>query len=132
MAKKKIMTNPDSAEREYTRLLLRYAKYLQQNVNSILIPALPEIKRQFDEEARNDGTRNDGWLDAIDLAISYLIRLAGVGRAPQLKDLEYIRDRINTHTDRQFQMVVKANTGKDVGGLGVNVFRNEPFPKAIS
>lgn len=127
MAKKTIMSNPDSAEREYTRLLLRYAKYLQQNVNEVLIPALPEIKRQFDQEARNDG-----WLDTIDLAIATLIRLAGIGRAPQLKDLEYIRDRINTHNDRQFQMVVKSNTGKDVGGLGVNVFRNEPFLKPLA
>lgn len=131
MAKKTILSNPDSAEREYTRILLRYSRYLAANVNAVLIPKIGEIKRQFDEQARVD-VRADGWLDTIDLAIATLIRLAGVGRAPQLKDLETIRDRINVHNDRQFQMVVKANTGKDVGGIGVNVFREEPFLQPLA
>ena len=122
------MTNPDSAEREYTRLLLRYARYLNSNVRTVLIPALPEIVRQFKDEARTDG-----WLDSIDLAIATLLRLAGIGaNVPQLRDLETIRDRINTHNDRQFQMVVKANLGREVGDIGVNVFRNEPFLKPLA
>lgn len=128
MAKKTIMTNPDGAEREYTRLLMRYSKKLQRDVNEVLIPAITQIKAEFEQE-----TRRDGWLDTIDYAIATLIRLASVGiGVPQLKDLEFIRDRINVHNDRQFQMVVKANTGKDVGGIGVNVFREEPFLQPLA
>lgn len=122
MAKKTTFLPPDSQEREYTRLLLRFSRDMQRDVNQLLIPRIDNIKQQFDREMRGDGVFDD--LSAL---MAVLLQRAGLLAAPLQIALPNIAKSISKQNDRQFQMVVMANTGKDVGQLGVNVFRNEPF-----
>lgn len=127
MAKKTTFLPPDSQEREYTRLLLRFSRDMHRDVNSLLIPRIGEIKSQFDREMRGDG-----WIDDLSALIAVLLQRAGLLSAPLQIALPNIAQSINRHNDRQFQLVVKSNLGKDVGQLGVNVFRNEPFLAPLS
>lgn len=127
MAKKTTLLPPDSQEREYTRLLLRFSRDMQRDVNQLLIPRIGDFKQQFDREMRGDGAFDD--LSAL---MAVLLQRAGLLSAPLQLALPNIMQSINRHNDRQFQMVVKSNTGKDVGQLGVNVFRNEPFLRPLA
>lgn len=127
MAKKTTFLPPDSQEREYTRLLLRFSRDMQRDVNQLLIPRIDNIKQQFDREMRGDGVFDD--LSAL---IAVLLQRAGLLAAPLQIALPNIAQSISKQNDRQFQMVVRSNTGKDVGQLGVNVFRNEPFLRPLS
>lgn len=127
MAKKTTLLPPDSQEREYTRLMLRFSRDMQSDVNQFLIPRIGDFKQQFDREMRGDGVFDD--LSAL---MAALLQRAGLLAAPLQLSLPNIMQSINRHNDRQFQMVVKSNTGKDVGQLGVNVFRNEPFLRPLA
>lgn len=127
MAKKTTFLPPDSQEREYTRLMLRFSRDMQRDVNQLLIPRIGDFKQQFDREMRGDGVFDD--LSAL---MAVLLQRAGLLAAPLQLSLPNIMQSINRHNDRQFQMVVKSNTGKDVGQLGVNVFRNEPFLRPLA
>ena len=127
MAKKTTFLPPDSQEREYTRLLLRFSRDMQRDVNSLLIPRIGEIKQSFDREMRGDG-----WIDDLSALMAVLLQRAGLLSAPLELSLPNIAQSINRHNDRQFQLVVKSNLGKDVGSIGVNVFRNEPFLRPLS
>lgn len=127
MAKKTTFLPPDSQEREYTRLLLRFSRDMQRDVNSLLIPRIGMIKQQFDLAMRGDGVFDD-----ISTVMAWLLQRAGLLVAPLQMSLPNIAQSINRHNDRQFQQVVKANTGREVGSIGVNVFRNEPFFRPLS
>jgi SPP1 gp7 family putative phage head morphogenesis protein len=137
MAKKKTFNNPDSQEREYTRLLLRYSKDLQAGVNVILLPRIDDIQREFEVDARADG-----WTDTLDSLMAELMRYASKGAAMVLGKLPGQFTATSKFNERQFKMVVKANTGMAVPEvmpgapssaiLGVNVFRSEPFLKPLA
>lgn len=137
MAKKKTFNNPDSQEREYTRLLLGYSKRLRADVNSILLPRLGDIKLQFDVESRADT-----WVDTLDGLIAELARLALEGASVLFQKLPGQYEAISKFNEGQFKMVVKANTGLTLPPvmpgapssaiLGVNVFRSEPFLKPLA
>lgn len=130
--KKKTFNNPDSQEREYTRLLLSYSRQLRQDVNRLLLPQIDDIKRQYDVEARQDV-----WVDTLDAIIAELARLALSGASVLFSKLPGQFIAVSKFNERQFRMVVKANTGLDLPDvmpgapasaiLGVNVFRSEPF-----
>ena len=68
---KKTFNNPDGREREYVRLLLRYSKQLQADVDRILLPKVNDIILQYRVEARSDS-----WTDTLDSLIAELARLA--------------------------------------------------------
>jgi len=68
---KKTFDNPDSHEREYTRLLLRYSKQLCTNINKVLIPHIGDLKSGFDADARVDG-----WLDNLQSLMANLMHMA--------------------------------------------------------
>lgn len=127
MPKKTTFLPPDSQEREYTRLLLRFSRDMQRDVNQLLIPRIGEIKQQFDREMRGDG-----WIDDLAQIMLWLAQRADSLLGSLLPKVTTISNAINRHNDRQFQLVVKANLGKDVGAIGVNVFRNEPFLRPLS
>lgn len=137
MAKKATFNNPDSQEREYVRLLLRYSKELQAGVNTILLPRIDDIKREFEVDAHADS-----WTDTLDSLIAELLRYAARGAAVIFSKLPGQFAAVSKFNERQFKMVVKANTGMTVPDvmpgapssavLGVNVFRSEPFLKPLA
>lgn len=132
MAKKSTFNNPDSQEREYTRLLLQYAKFLERNVNALLIPQVDNIVAEYKAQARTDA-----WTDTLDSILAELIRLAAAGGATVVTKLPGLFTAVSKFNEGQFKMVVKANTGLDLPPvmpgapasslLGVNPFRSEPF-----
>ena len=128
---KKHLNNPDSAEREYTRLLLAFSRKLASDVNAVLLPEIGAIMEQFDGESRADA-----WTD-------YLALLMADIAAKAYRHIEILTTKLSNqfevvskHNDRQFKMVVKANTGLDLPPvtpgaprslLGVSPFRTEPY-----
>lgn len=133
---KKTFANPDSAEREYTRAMVRYARSIARDVNAILIPALPRIKAEYDAAARVDTNRSDGWADTLDALIADILRLALASGRVVIEKLPSQFVMVSTFNEVQFRAVFKANTGLDLPELvpgaprsllGVNVFRDEPF-----
>lgn len=132
MAKKILFNNPDSQEREYTRLLLRYSKQLQNDVSSVLLPKIDNIVVQYKIEARSDS-----WIDTLDALIIELARLALEAIGIVVTRLPGQFNAVSKFNEGQFKLVVKANTGLTLPPvmpgapsssiLGVNVFRNEPF-----
>lgn len=127
MTKKTTFLPPDSQEREYTRLLLRFSRQMQLDVNELLIPRIGDFKQQFNREMRGDG-----WIDDLATVIAWLYDRANIALGGVLPKLTGIMQAINKQNDRQFQLVVKSAIGKDVGSLGVNVFRNEPFLQPLA
>jgi len=133
---KKTFNHPDSAEREYTRLLLAYSRKLAADSNKLLIPRLGEIKREFEREARADG-----WLDTLDQIMAELALLALQGFSFIERKLPGQYEAVSKFNNGQFKLVVKANTGLKLPdvmigapsavGLGVDVFRSEPFLKPL-
>ena len=134
---KKTFNNPDSQEREYTRLLLRYSKLLQRNVNLVLIPMLGQLLAQYKREIRGDA-----WVDAADSTIAELDRMAAVGAVAVVDKLPGQFAAVSKFNESQFKMVVKSNTGLPLPAvmhgapassiLGVNVFRSEPFLQPLA
>ncbi len=133
---KRSFSHPDSAEREYTRLLLAYSRKLAADSNKLLIPRLGEIKREFEREARADG-----WLDTLDQIMAELALLALQGYSFIERKLPGQYEAVSKFNNGQFKLVVKANTGLKLPdvmigapsavGLGVDVFRSEPFLKPL-
>ena len=120
--KKTTFLPPDSQEREYTRLLLRFSRQMQSDVNKLLIPRIGNFKQQFDREMRGDG-----WIDDVETIFVWLHDRAINHSLIVTNKLPDIANRIDSHNDRQFAMIVRANLGQDIGSIGVNVFRTEPF-----
>lgn len=137
MAQKKTFNNPDSQEREYTRLLLRYSKQLQADVNRVLIPRLDDIVLQYKVESRTDS-----WIDTLDALMAELARLALTALGSVVTRLPGQFNAVSKFNEGQFKLVVKANTGLTLPPvmpgapssslLGVNVFRSEPFLKPLA
>lgn len=129
---KKTFDNPDSAEREYTRLLLSLSRELCSNVNRILVPKLPQIYIEYAVE-----TRADSWVETLDQLIVELSQLEAQATTIVVRRLPGQFQAVSKFNEGQFKMVVKANTGLELPStalgspasalLGVNVFRNEPF-----
>jgi SPP1 gp7 family putative phage head morphogenesis protein len=137
MATKKTFNNPDSQEREYTRLLLRYSKGLQADVNRVLMPRIDDIILQYKVE-----TRTDSWIDTLDALMAELARLALTALGSVVTKLPGMFSAVSKFNEGQFKLVVKANTGLPLPPvmpgapsssiLGVNVFRSEPFLKPLA
>lgn len=129
---KKTFDEPNQAEREYTRLLLRFTRELKANVNRVLIPKLPQIYVEYLVESRADS-----WVETLDQLIIELMALATQATTLVVRRLPGQFEAVSKFNERQFKMVVKANTGLELPPvalgaptsalLGVNVFRNEPF-----
>ena len=128
---KKHLNNPDSAEREYTRLLLAFSRKLARDVNAVLLPEIGTIKAQFDGESRADA-----WTDYLALLMADLAAKAYRHIEILTPKLPNQFEIVSKHNDRQFKMVVKANTGMDLPPvtpgaprslLGVSPFRTEPY-----
>lgn len=133
---KKTLNNPDSQEREYVRLLVRYSRTLAADTNRILIPRLDDIAAQFRSEARSDA-----WTDVLDSLIAELLALAQAAAGVVITRLPAQFEAVSKFNEGQFKMVVKANTGLElppvvpgapVSLLGVNVFRSEPFLRPLA
>ena len=134
---KTTFSNPDSQEREYTRLLLRYSKQLQADVNRVLLPRLDDIVVQFKVESRADS-----WIDTLDSLLAELARLAFDAMGSVVTRLPGQFNAVSKFNEGQFKLVVKANTGLTLPPvmpgapssslLGVNVFRSEPFLKPLA
>ncbi len=137
MAQKKTFNNPDSQEREYVRLLLRYSKELQADVNRVLMPRIDDIILQYRVE-----TRTDSWIDTLDALMAELARLALQALGSVVTKLPGQFAAVSRFNEGQFKLVVKANTGLPLPPvmpgapsssiLGVNVFRSEPFLKPLA
>jgi SPP1 gp7 family putative phage head morphogenesis protein len=129
---KKLFNNPDSQEREYTRLLLRLTKKLQSDINAILMPELGNLSRQY-----NAATKSDSWADDLQTLLTELDVLGTSAASVVISKLQGQFNEVSKFNDGQFKAVVKANTGLLVPSvmqgapsstiLGVNVFRSEPF-----
>lgn len=134
MATKKTFRPPDSQEREYTRTMLRLSRELQSDVRRVLMARLPELVAQGNEELRVD-TFSSG-LAALFLELAQMaVHLVSVTASTLPGRFEAIA-RWN---DKEFKLVVNANTGLDVPdvirsrhGLGINVFRTEPFLQPLA
>lgn len=129
---KKTFNDPDSQEREYTRLLLAYCRLLEYDVNHILIPQLGAISAQFKSELRTDA-----WAETLESIIAELFRLALNPMHTLFGKVPGTFTAISKFNERQFKLVVKGNTGLKLPDvmpgapsssiLGVNVFRSEPY-----
>lgn len=132
MAKKKLLNPPDQAEREYTRMLTGFVRDLRRDINQVMPDAIRASKAEF-----NTAIRADAWGDALTQALLELARLASGKTDAALARLPGMYQLINRHNDRQFRMVVRANTGVDLPdavpfrGLGVDIFRGEPFLRPL-
>lgn len=132
MAAKKTFANPDSSEREYTRLMLSYSRGLATDSNLLLVPAVGIIKREFDAEVRGDA-----WTDTLAAIMAELARMATVRALRLIEKLRPLFLRTSSFNERQFRLIVKANTGLKLPEvtptapmsslLGINVFRTEPY-----
>lgn len=137
MAKKTTFNNPDSQEREYTRLLLRYSRQLQADVNRVLLPRIDDVIVQFKVESRADS-----WIDTLDSLLAELAQLAFDEIGSVVTRLPGQFNAVSKFNEGQFKLVVKANTGLTLPPvmpgapssslLGVNVFRSEPFLKPLA
>lgn len=137
MAQKTTFNNPDSQEREYTRLLLRHSKQLQADVNSVLLPRLPGLKAEYEIDARTDG-----WIDTLDSLMAELARMALTAMGSVVTKLPGMFSAVSKFNEGQFKLVVKANTGLPLppvmpgaptsAVLGVSVFRSEPYLKPLA
>jgi SPP1 gp7 family putative phage head morphogenesis protein len=132
MSKKTTFNNPDSQEREYTRILMSFVNQLEADVNKILMPEVGAISKQFASEIKTDT-----WSDTIQMRMAELAQLASNGAILVISKLPGQFIAVSKFNNGQFKAVFKANTGialpEVVPGapvsaiLGVNVFRNEPF-----
>jgi SPP1 gp7 family putative phage head morphogenesis protein len=137
MAKKRTFSPPDSAEREYMRVMAQLSRALAADADRVLVPAVHGIVGAWQAE-----TKQDAALDVLlDQAIAELARLAVVHVTQALSRLPFLLEKIDTHNERQFAAVVKSNTGHTLppampgaprSPLGVNVFRSEPFLQPLS
>lgn len=137
MAKKTTFNNPDSQEREYTRLLLRYSRSLETDANRVLVPRVGDIMRQFKAE-----TRADTWTETLDSLMVELAQLASATAIAVFSKLPGIVSATSKFNEGQFKLVVKANTGKTLPDvmpgapasslMGVSVFRSEPYLKPLA
>lgn len=137
MNNKKTFNNPDSQEREYVRLLIRYSKQMQADVNRILIPRINEIILQYKIE-----TRADAWVGTLDFVMAELDFLSKEELKRILAKLPKQFDNISKFNEAQFKRIVKSNTGftpppvmpgaPSSSRLGVNVFRSEPFLRPLA
>lgn len=132
--KKRTFSNPDSAEREYTRDLLRLSRDCASTVRQSIIPRVAEIVASYRSE-----TRSDGWNETIDNIIAEVLRitlnLAGlsINRLPGRFEVVSRFNRV------QFKAVVKANTGVDLpdltaprSALAINLYEGEPKLQAMA
>lgn len=133
---KKTLNNPDSQEREYVRLLVRFVRTMEADVNRILLPRVDDIAAQFRVE-----TRADAWSDTLDSVIAELLALAQASAGVVINRLPLQFEAVSKFNEAQFKLVVKANTGLElpeatfgapVSLLGVNVFRSEPFLQPLA
>ena len=134
MAKKTTFRPPDSQEREYTRALLRLSRELQADVRRVLMPQLPGLVAQGQNELRVD-TFSADLTELMAQLLQMAVYLVGVTTTTLPGRFE----AISKWNDREFKLVVKANTGLDVPdvirprqGLGVNVFRTEPYLQPLA
>lgn len=128
---KKTFANPDSAEREYTRAMIRYVRALEREWNALARERLPGIQAGYAIEARADG-----WTDNLDALIAEFLRLALASGQVVIDKLPSQFTMVSNFNEVQFRAVFKANTGMDLPELipgaprsllGVNIFRDEPF-----
>lgn len=124
MAKKTFLLPPDSQEREYTRILLRFVRALQADINEELIPKVGSIKSSFDA-----AVKVDSWSDDIAAIFYWLSTRATFRVDSERQNVKKIHDSIERFNDSQFLKVVMANKG---GSLGVNPFRSEPYLAPLS
>lgn len=136
MAKKTLFANPDSAEREYTRAMLRYSADIARAVNATIMPALPLVKAGY------EGSRMDAWDDPLTTAIAEFLRWAMDSGRVVIEKLPKQFTITSAFNEVQFRAVFKANTGMELPPklegirpqslLSVNVFRDEPFLKPLA
>ena len=133
---KKHLNNPDSAEREYTRLLLAFSRQLARDVNAVLLPEISAIKSQFDGESRADA-----WTDHLALLMADIAAKAYRHIEILTQKLQNKFEVVSKHNDRQFKMVVKANTGLDLPPVTPGAprsllvgspFRTEPYLASLA
>jgi SPP1 gp7 family putative phage head morphogenesis protein len=134
---KALFANPDSAEREYTRAMLRYAREVNRASGSIILPKVGDIVGAYRREARLDS-----WGDDLARLIAEFLRVAGVMGAATIQTLPSRFEVVSNFNHAQFRMVVKANTGVDLPPknpqgkrpslLGVNVFQDEAYLQPIA
>ena len=133
---KKHLNNPDSAEREYTRLLLAFSRQLARDVNAVLLPEISAIKSQFDGESRADA-----WTDYLALLVADIAAKAYRHIEILTQKLQNQFEVVSKHNDRQFKMVVKANTGLDLPPVTPGAprsllvgspFRTEPYLASLA
>lgn len=133
---KKTFANPDSAEREYTRAMVRYVRTLEREWNAIARASLAGITAEYDTQARVDA-----WTDNLDATIAAFIRVALQAGQVVIDRLPSQFTMVSNFNEVQFRAVFKANTGLDLPPLvegaprsllGVNVFRDEPFLRPLA
>lgn len=136
MAQKKDFDLPESQEREYMRMLLAFSRSLQTDCNQLLIPKIGELKRSFESEIQKDSFSDD-----LEQIITQLLFLANQSISTLITKLPTQYEAISSFNNRQFKLVVKANTGLELPAimqgapravsLGVDIFRSEPFLKPL-
>lgn len=132
MAKIARLKPPDQAEREYTRLLLWYARQVAIETRKVL-PKLPAM-------VRSGQVQNDGYADDIaTLMLALLESVTMYGRVVEAR-LPSIFALMARNNDRALILSVKAATGKTLPPaipgvrpslLGVDLYRGEPWLKDL-
>lgn len=133
MATKKLFAHPDGVSREYTRILLRYARELEGIVNAVVIPELPALVAQYEQDMRVDSWSSD--LDALMGMVNLLGRNAEsivIGKLPA------IYTTLSAFNNRQFRQVFASNNkgftlpdSSTLSLLGLDVYGSDVSSKKL-
>lgn len=131
MAKKTLFNPPDSAEREYLRVMATLTNAMAAASNRIIIPAIGGLVAEFNGQVKNDGAIES--LAAIMAVFSESVRGAV---ETSISSLPAIAANVNRHNASEFSKIFKSNTGYDLPPtvpaagafkIGVSPLRSEPF-----
>lgn len=128
-----LLKPPDQAEREYTRLLVWYARKIATSARAIVLPSLPNIV-----SGGKDTLKADGYIE--DISTVLLTMLDSITESSRVVEarLPTIFALLARNNDRALILAVKASTGKTLppaipemrrSFLGVDVYRGEPWLK---
>lgn len=135
MAKKAIKTtfnDPLSVEREYMRVLRGFVRECRKVAVDGFLVNFDNIVAQYKQE-----TQQDSAMDLIAHVFEIILRAMDSKTSTPIGQLDKLASAADKWNDKEFKKIIKANLGLLVPesvdyGLGVDVFRNEPFLKPLT
>ena len=109
---------PDQAQRTYTRILLGVAKGLEQIVKEELIPRLPDLIAEAQQQRPDQ--RDDRWIDSITDLMARIVGRANALTARAQEQAQGVAGEVAAWNTKQLQRTANAT-------LGIDIFPREPW-----